>query len=370
MYKEKTVKKLNLKKGENARGITLIALIVTIVVLLILAGVTINAITGSENAMEKATQAREENELGEELEQIKLCAVNAISKGLTGLVTDDTLREELEGKVKNIITNADNTWIVEGNSGREYKITNGGIVNAIETMDKAIIGAITVEERAKVPIIISNGDNIEEIKTCTIADTSIATVEKDTDGVWKITGGTLTGEAEESTTTMIIEGKSGKKMENISVILLKAITAKDVIPVPTSSETSAYVKYAMNGQTEENAEMCRVLYNDTEHGLQIITEGSVENINLGKNDSIGAIGSTDLEKAQNSYNNAIENLNNKAESYINTGNNIVVDARCVGSKPAVSGNVLTNKDDETGIDESTGHKGGDRNSRRRCNTTR
>ena len=37
------------------KGITLISLIVTIIVLLILAGVTISQITGSENAMEKAT---------------------------------------------------------------------------------------------------------------------------------------------------------------------------------------------------------------------------------------------------------------------------------------------------------------------------
>ncbi|MBR3002785.1 MAG: hypothetical protein IKF38_04415 [Clostridia bacterium] len=331
------------------KGITLIALIVTIVVLLILAGVTISQITGSESAMEKATQAREENKLGEELEQIKLCVVNAMSQGLDGKVSDSDLRTSLNGIVSQTeiekVTGA-GPWVIQGNSGREYKITNGGLVNAIDTMEKAIINSITVEERSKVPIIISNGDNIEEIKSCAIADTSIATVAKDTDGIWKITGGTLTGDLEEASTTMTIEGKSGNKIENISVTLLKVTTAKDIIPVPTSSTTSAYVKYAMNGQTEENAEMCKVLYNDSEHGLQIVTINPVSNVVLGKTDPIyktSTSNRTDFEYATESYNNAIINLNNYSEEYIDN-TNIAIDARCVGSLTTIS--QLTNKFDK------------------------
>ena len=46
--------KFNLKKE---RGITLIALVITIIVLLILAGVTIASITGENGILSKATQA-------------------------------------------------------------------------------------------------------------------------------------------------------------------------------------------------------------------------------------------------------------------------------------------------------------------------
>ena len=52
----------------KSKGITLIALVITIIVLLILAGVTINAIVGNESTMEKAKQAREENEKENELD--------------------------------------------------------------------------------------------------------------------------------------------------------------------------------------------------------------------------------------------------------------------------------------------------------------
>ncbi len=301
--------------------------------------------------MKKATQAREENKLGEELEQIKLCVINAMSQGLDGKVSESDLRTSLNGIVSQSeiekVTGI-GPWIIQGYSGREYEITNGGLVNAIDTMDKAIINAISVEERSKVPIVIINGDNIEEIKTCTIANTSIATVAKDADGIWKITGGSISGDELQLTTTMTIEGKSGNKIENISVTLLKVTTAKDVIPVPTNNTTCAYVKYAMNGQTEDTAELCRVLYNDDERGLQIITSNSVaDNVILGKDDNIGgAIGTTNLEKAQNSYNNAIENLNKKAETYINEGDNTVLDARCAGSVSRILNGAFSNKNDE------------------------
>ena len=46
---------MNTKK-KNARGITLIALVITIIVLLILAGVTINALSGENGIITKIEQ--------------------------------------------------------------------------------------------------------------------------------------------------------------------------------------------------------------------------------------------------------------------------------------------------------------------------
>ena len=42
------------KSRKNARGITLVALVVTIIVLLILAGVSLNLVAGRERIIEKA----------------------------------------------------------------------------------------------------------------------------------------------------------------------------------------------------------------------------------------------------------------------------------------------------------------------------
>ena len=61
-------------KKEN-KGITLIALVITIVVLLILAGVTISTLTGDNGLLKKANEAKtasEESEIEEEIQLLKL----------------------------------------------------------------------------------------------------------------------------------------------------------------------------------------------------------------------------------------------------------------------------------------------------------
>lgn len=80
-------------KGENAsqKGITLIALVITIIVLLILAGVTIRMVLGDEGIIQQATDARETNDNAAMEEKVKL-SVNAWSAskyaGNTGSLAD------------------------------------------------------------------------------------------------------------------------------------------------------------------------------------------------------------------------------------------------------------------------------------------
>ena len=54
------------------KGITLIALVVTIVVLLILAGASIAMLTGDSGIIVQAKRARQENEKGEIKEELEL----------------------------------------------------------------------------------------------------------------------------------------------------------------------------------------------------------------------------------------------------------------------------------------------------------
>ncbi len=50
------------EKKKNARGITLIALVVTIVVLLILAGIAINALVGDNRNTKKSSTSQRKND--------------------------------------------------------------------------------------------------------------------------------------------------------------------------------------------------------------------------------------------------------------------------------------------------------------------
>ena len=69
--------KFNLEKCKSSnKGITLIALVITIIVLLILAGITIAMLTGSESAPAKANEAKQQNDIGSAKDQLAILVQN------------------------------------------------------------------------------------------------------------------------------------------------------------------------------------------------------------------------------------------------------------------------------------------------------
>ena len=131
MTKLKNAKSIGCKNLKtNARGITLIALVITVIVLLILAGVSISAITGNESAMEKAKQAKTANEAADELDSVKLAVVDAVAHGTTGYVTLQNLNTALSGLGLTATEGSGDDvgkFIVNGNKGT-YKISANGAV--------------------------------------------------------------------------------------------------------------------------------------------------------------------------------------------------------------------------------------------------
>ena len=75
------------QRKTQERGITLIALVIAIVVLLILAGVSIAMLTGQNGILTQATKAREENRGASVQEQIDLWRTNQTSDELAGINT-------------------------------------------------------------------------------------------------------------------------------------------------------------------------------------------------------------------------------------------------------------------------------------------
>lgn len=75
-------------------GITLVALVIAIIVLLILAGVSIAFLTGDNGILTKAKTSRETTEVASVEEENKLNLCNtAIDKYSNGLITDSTVPE-------------------------------------------------------------------------------------------------------------------------------------------------------------------------------------------------------------------------------------------------------------------------------------
>ncbi len=121
------------KNKKLEKGITLIALVITIIVLLILAGVTINMLTGDNGILKQATKAKETNTKAEFEEQVKL-AVMASRVNSTASINLETLYTELN-KISGIkITKSaeDNLpWIVKKES-YEVTITADGEIAGID----------------------------------------------------------------------------------------------------------------------------------------------------------------------------------------------------------------------------------------------
>ena len=70
------------KKFKRNKGITLIALVVTIIVLLILAGISISMLTGQNGILNRASEAKNLNGIAQNGELVKLSAMDALSQGL------------------------------------------------------------------------------------------------------------------------------------------------------------------------------------------------------------------------------------------------------------------------------------------------
>ena len=229
------------KTKKNARGITLIALVITIIVLLILAGVTIAALSGDNGILKRATQAKTKTVKENAEEQIKLAIMTATTEGL-GVPDKAVLRSELTkaGFVvktdgddlpwevvsgKNIFTiNEDytiDTISGIGLSKKEVKLLNGQTETITATLTEGVSGTITWE---------SSNTNVATIANGTI---------------------TATGTSGEATITAKVEGTEYEATCKVIIIQkVTAITASDVT-VGKNETAKIQVTTTPSGEVED-----------------------------------------------------------------------------------------------------------------------
>ena len=122
--------KENLK---GKKGITLIALVITIIVLLILAGVSIAMLTGQNGLLSQAINAKDETIIAEEKEQVEVAYASANIKKRGEDVTQKDLQEELDKVVKTSVeTNSDGTLNVLFEDTKNNYNVNKGEVSKVE----------------------------------------------------------------------------------------------------------------------------------------------------------------------------------------------------------------------------------------------
>ena len=125
--------KLNFKKEKN--GITLIALVVTIIVLLLLAGVSISMLTGQNGILTRAAEAKENNDKAQTDETLKMAVMEAVTEG-QGVITETNFKNALDkslGANKYSISSAEGGWTISGlPSGKSYTVSSNGKISGDE----------------------------------------------------------------------------------------------------------------------------------------------------------------------------------------------------------------------------------------------
>ncbi len=124
-------KELNEKIKKKNYGITLIALVITIIVLLILAGVSIATLLGENGILNTANDAKQKTDLAKEKENLQFSIATGHSSGLYGELELSYLQDSLNthfGKNEATVTeNPDGTFTVTvKKSGNEYQLTKTG----------------------------------------------------------------------------------------------------------------------------------------------------------------------------------------------------------------------------------------------------
>ena len=130
-------------------GITLIALVTTIIIILILSGITIATLNGDNGLIKNSGNAKEQTEISEEKEIVEMALVQAMGKNKYGNITKEGLQEKINEYAKNnnpiqVLIDGDDLAVHFTSSDRYYRVNNDGDVTKIEVKKDSNPGNIKI----------------------------------------------------------------------------------------------------------------------------------------------------------------------------------------------------------------------------------
>ncbi len=132
------------KMLKNKKGITLISLVVTIIILLILAGISIGMLSGENSILKQAGNAKSQTDIAEEKEILQTASLAAMGKSKYGDITKEKLDSELNKYPEIESTEqTDNGIVVTFKSNRAYLVNSDGDVSSYSDI---IIGNLVVKD--------------------------------------------------------------------------------------------------------------------------------------------------------------------------------------------------------------------------------
>ena len=180
-------KKIEIQNNEkilkNKKGITLIALVITIIILLILAGISISALTHT-GIFARANDAKTKTAMSQEDESVKMAVSSALIEG-EGELTTKNLQDAFTKSNLNGSLTGNGPWTYTGEYG-EYDIEKNGNLTANgkdeSTNDEVVkvMGNYGVTKKEKIVSLIFNNEETNTWKEVNIGQeiTEIGTVKK------------------------------------------------------------------------------------------------------------------------------------------------------------------------------------------------
>lgn len=259
------MERLNINKN---KGITLIALVITVIVLLILAGVSIAMLTGENGILNQAKKAKEETEIASEEEKVKLATSGALLQDNGKSIIQSNLQSELskyfdtedfsvssgtndEGKNGFIVTITENV-----EEGRKYFVSQNGNVEKYKEPQVAELTDIYLNLYDDGTLVFSNNSELMEGKTL---EKSYGNIKGKTFGQ-EMSGNTMTLRLPYITIENVTEDSLEEAMEQMmsETSKIKKVTIENKI-VPNDT---AYWFYYLTNLTEisgiENLDTSRV----------------------------------------------------------------------------------------------------------------
>lgn len=382
-----------LKRIESEGGITLITLVVTIVIILILSTVAISVIFGDNGFLQKVQGIKDsaQQSIADDTEK-----TNLVFEEYANLMAEDMGIAE-PGIPGGAITFEDVKWTGNGTATVVVKTSSTGLtlqyqVNSTTGNWTTIQSGATIQNLKhgnKVYARLYDGTNESEYEVKEILDEipPIVTIEV-TDLTWdgvklnvtasdgqsglatsgrytyylnntkKVSNNTssykytgLTGSTK-YTLKVVVKDNAGKTSEVSVIITTPQLT------VGSKLKEGDYVYYIDANNVRRK---CAVLYgpeneNYAKYGLQVISMEIVDEVTFGE--YVGPSSSdVQISGAMDSYNSAIETLNNATSKYLNTV--YATGVRCVGSvpdNPSFDGASLTYGEEVRGKDTDQNYK--------------
>lgn len=153
-------------KNKQNKGITLIALVITIIVLLILASVSINMVVGENGILTRTKQAVETKNLAEEKEKISFAVVGALTtesgfKEISLESLTDSISNEFGADSTTVSENPDGSYtVILKSNNHEYQLLKSGEILEIELVDDKTPGKLAGKGTENDPYLIESVEDL------------------------------------------------------------------------------------------------------------------------------------------------------------------------------------------------------------------